>query len=488
MARPRRNDFLIPTLGVLFDAVGIEIAFLFSYWLRFQTSALTFLPLNEVVPPFHSYVYTSFIVIPVWLLLMNVRQMYGARRLVSVSEEFTNVIKAVTLGMLIVMSAAFFYRLFSYSRVVFVLLWAISIVTLILGRSALLAIERALYRRGRELRNVVIIGNGDIANRIFVTLSNHPLLGYRITGYFSDEPAQAETVLGSQQYLGTLREAPGCLSSLRVELALLALGYADHPKLMRLVEECEGINIEFLLVPDVINLMASGASMKEIEGIPFLKLKGVPMTTWGRILKRTFDIAVSSLILVLFSPIFLLIAIAIKLASPGPVFFSQDRVGVDGKRFRMVKFRSMTVGAERHDKDAGLGVPNDPRVTSIGKILRRTSLDEFPQLVNVLRGEMSLVGPRPERPYFVEQFKDNVPKYLDRHRMKTGMTGWAQVNGLRGDSSLEERIKYDIYYIENWSMGFDARILLKTVGALFASRKPAPTEKSPVTVLHEEEV
>jgi exopolysaccharide biosynthesis polyprenyl glycosylphosphotransferase len=213
--------------------------------------------------------------------------------------------------------------------------------------------------------------------------------------------------------------------------------------------------------------MTGGMIVKEVEGIPFIKIKGVPMTTWGRLSKRTFDFVFSSLSLLLFSPILFIIAIVIKLGSKGPIFFIQDRIGLDGKHFQMIKFRSMITGAEKYDEQAGLGIQNDPRRTWIGKLLRRTSLDELPQLINVWKGEMSLVGPRPERPYFVEQFKSLVPKYLDRHRVKTGVTGWAQVNGFRGDSSLDERIKYDIYYIENWSFWFDIKILLKTIRVVF---------------------
>jgi len=206
--------------------------------------------------------------------------------------------------------------------------------------------------------------------------------------------------------------------------------------------------------------------VKEIEGIPFIKIKGVPITTWGRIMKRAFDFVLSSLFIALGSLFFVLIAVAIKLSSKGPVFFKQERIGFDGEPFNMIKFRTMKVGAEKFDNQAGLGIKDDPRQTSIGSFLRKTSLDELPQLFNVLKGEMSLVGPRPERTFYVEKFKDIIPKYLDRHRVKTGMTGWAQINGFRGDTSLEERIRYDLYYIENWSLGLDLKILFKTVGAV----------------------
>ncbi|TAK56780.1 MAG: exopolysaccharide biosynthesis polyprenyl glycosylphosphotransferase, partial [Bacteroidetes bacterium] len=251
-----------------------------------------------------------------------------------------------------------------------------------------------------------------------------------------------------------------------IELVLIALNLEEHNALQKLLKECEGINVEFLMLPDMMELLASGMQVKEIEGIPFIKIKGVPITTWGRIMKRGFDIVFSFLFLVCSSWLFVIIAIGIKLTSKGKVFFKQERIGFDGEPFYMLKFRSMREGAEKFDKQVGLGVQNDPRQTAIGKFLRRTSLDELPQLLNVLKGEMSLVGPRPERTFYVEKFKEVIPKYLDRHRVKTGMTGWAQIHGLRGDTSLEERIKYDLYYIENWSLGLDIEILFKTVGTV----------------------
>lgn len=477
MAQPRRNDFLIPTLAVVFDAIAIEGSFLFSYWLRFNTDLLNFLPLTEETPPFMGYFYGSLFVVPVWLLIFKSRNMYGARRNVALSDEFFNIIKLVTLGMLVVMSAAFFYRDFSYSRIVFGLLWITSTLTIFAGRFCLYHIEKTIYRRGRELRNAVIIGNNETANLIYQTLHNHSLLGYRLVGYFADQLFAAtlqdekNTTIGLRDlpYLGKIHDAPRKMITEHVELALISLNYNDHPKLYDLVRECEGVNVEFMMVPDVLEIMASGMQVKEIEGIPFIKIKGIPMTTWGRIIKRAFDLVFSGVLLILLSPSLLIIAILIKLDSKGPVFFRQERIGMDGKKFEMLKFRSMKTEAEKETGPVW-AKEDDPRRTMIGSFLRRTSIDELPQLINVLKGEMSIVGPRPERPYFVEQYKSLVPKYLDRHRVKTGMTGWAQVNGLRGNTSLEERIKYDIYYIENWSLWFDIKIILRTIRAVVFSK------------------
>lgn len=466
MSRPRSTDVLIPALGVLLDALTIEAAFLVAYWLRFNTAVISFLPLTEDTPPMGAYLSASAVIIPVWLLLFRSAGMYGARRNVGLADEFLHIVRVLALGMLIVMSAAFFYRAFSFSRVVVVLLYGTSVLSVFAGRVILRRIEISLYRSGRELRNAVIVGSNEMAGRIYGVLHNHPLLGYRISGYFAESPADPGSPLAKAPRLGTLADVPGRLSAESIELALIALPHAEHGKLYALVEECEGVNVEFMMVPDMLELLAANMKMREIEGIPFIRLKGNPLTAWGRITKRLFDAVGSASLLVAASPLLLGAALAVRLGSPGPVFFRQERLGLDGKRFLMIKFRTMVAGAEKQDRDAGLGIPDDPRQTGVGRFLRRTSIDELPQLLNVLRGEMSLVGPRPERTFFVEQFKDRIPKYLDRHRVKTGMTGWAQVNGLRGNSSLEERIKYDIYYIENWSLGFDIKILMKTAGAL----------------------
>ena len=465
MPTARRNDILIPTLAVLFDAIAIESAFLISYWMRFHTGLLNFLPLTEAEPPLDGYIYGSLVVIPVWLLIFRTRRMYGPRRNVSLDNEFFNILWLATVGMMVVMSGAFFYRAFSYSRIVFGLLWIDSIIFIFIGRVVLSGVERQLYASGRDLRDAVIIGSNETAERICSLLHDHPLLGYRLVGYFADSPGGPDRPLAGAAYLGTVAEAPVKLSAEGIGLALIALRHDEHQKLYRLVQECEGLNIEFLLVPDVLELMTSRVALQEIEGVPFIRIKGVPMTSWGQITKRSFDLVVASAVSLVCLPLVPFIWLAIRLDSAGPILFVQKRVGLDGKVFSMVKFRSMVLDAEKETGPVWAS-RDDPRQTKVGRVLRRFSLDELPQLINVIRGEMSLVGPRPERPDFVERFKTLVPKYLDRHRLKAGMTGWAQVNGLRGGSSLEERVKYDIYYIENWSLILDIKVILKTFAAV----------------------
>jgi Undecaprenyl-phosphate glucose phosphotransferase len=467
-----RADFVVPLLLVLLDALAIEAAFLASYVLRFHTGlfdALGFV--KENAPPVQAYLLGSLVVIVVWLMLFDSRNMYGARRNVTLADELLNIIRVVSLGMLIVMSAAFFYRAFSYSRVVFGLLWVTAIAFIYAGRVCMRVYERSLYRRGRHLQPAVIFGNNRVAGEVYRRLNHHSSFGIAIAGYFSETPADGPHPLSTAPYLGTVQEAPAFIRERRIRLGFIALQFDEHADFLNLVSGCEGVNIEFMMVPDILGVLTSQVKVRELEGIPFLKIKGIPLTAWGRVTKRSFDLAVSGLTLLLLSPLLLVIAALVKLDSRGPVLFRQQRVGLDGHPFTMYKFRSMRVGSEKFDAEAGLGLKSDPRRTRIGKFLRSTSLDELPQLMNVLKGEMSLVGPRPERSRYVQEFGAVVPKYLDRHRVKTGVTGWAQVNGLRGDTSIEERVKYDLYYIENWSLALDIKILLRTVRAAFASHE-----------------
>ena len=469
MSAHRRGDYVIPLVSVAADALAIEAAFLLAYWLRFRSGAIGGGP----APRIEGYLVGSIVIVAVWLMLFQGRRMYGARRSVSLADETVSVVKVVSTGMLVVMSAAFFYRDFSYSRVVFAMLWVFATLFLVCARGAVQAVERSLYRKGRHLQEAILLGSDERAAGVYARLQGHPSFGFNILGYFADVPAAPGLPLSAASRLGRLADAPAFIRARGTELAFIALRTEDHPALFDLIAECEGVNVEFMMVPDVLEILTSRVQVRELEGIPFLLVKGMPFTAWGRILKRTFDVAVAALTLAVLSPLMGLIAAAIRLDSRGPVFFTQRRVGLDGREFTMYKFRSMRQGSERSDASAGLGIPNDPRRTRVGAFLRRTSLDELPQLVNVLTGDMSLVGPRPERTRFVEEFRRVVPKYLDRHRVKTGLTGWAQVNGLRGDTSIEERIKYDLYYIENWSLAFDVRILLRTLRAAFTSRENA---------------
>ncbi len=465
-SKSRSGDFLVSLRTLAVDAVAIECAFLFSYWLRFNSPLFELLGYTrEPAPDFRTYLLGSLFVIAAWHLLFHSQRMYNARRSVTLADELFGIVKVISLGMLIVATGAFLYREFSFSRIVFLLLWFNALAFVFCGRATLLWFERKAYARGRHLRQAVILGNDSLAADLYQRLHRHRSFGFQILGYFAERPAEQRLSLPADQYLGSIAVAPGFIRTRGVDLAFIALRSEDHRVLFDFISECEGLNIDFMMVPDVLEVLTSQMKLTELEGIPLLKIKSVPFTMWGRVLKRSVDLCVSLILLALLSPLFALIAALIKLDSRGPVFFKQERVGLDGRKFLMFKFRSMKTGSEQFEQSVVLGIRDDPRRTRVGIWLRKSSIDEIPQLLNVLRGEMSLVGPRPERTTYVQKFQEIIPRYIDRHRVKTGITGWAQVNGSRGDSSIEERVRYDLYYIENWSLTLDLKILLRTIRA-----------------------
>jgi len=459
-----RKDFLIPFITVVADVLAIETAFLFSYWLRFYSPLTELYPVTKGFPPLTAYLLGALVVIPAWLFLFNSRRMYSSRRVLYFSDEFFAIVRVVFVGMLLVMAGAFFYREFSYSRLVFVLLGINAIILISLGRFAVMKFEQHWYARGRDTKGVVIVGNSQTAKRILERVRGVPSLGYRVIGFFANE-SDGPLTSAEAEHLGKISDAAEYIRTHRIDVAMVALSSNEHPLLFELVRQCEGFNTEIMMVPDMLEMMTSRVRIRELEGIPFIPIKEVPLTTWNLIIKRSFDIVTSGLILVASVPLFFFIVLLIKLTSKGPVFYYQERTGLDGKSFKVMKFRSMRIDAEAVSGPVW-AQKNDPRTTPIGKFLRRWSLDEIPQFINVLKGDMSIVGPRPERPHFVAQFQKEIPKYLDRHRVKTGITGWAQVNGLRGNTPIDERTKYDIYYVENWSLVFDMKIILKTARAI----------------------
>jgi exopolysaccharide biosynthesis polyprenyl glycosylphosphotransferase len=464
MQKQRRQDFLIPLLTVLIDAAAFEASFLFAYWLRFLSSFTHLIPVTYGIPPLQEYISSSLAIIPVWLLLFHSRRLYQPRRVTYFSDEFFALVRIITIGMLVVMAGAFFYRAFSFSRVVFAIIGLSTVAFVSLGRFSLMKFEQWWYKQGHDLKRVLIVGTNPAACKIFQALTSNRSLGYEALGYCSLNGLQEES-MPNIPCLGSISSVPNLITSQDINIVLLALDEKEHTHLYDLVSDCQGLNVEMMMVPDILELMTSLVQIKHIEGIPFLGIKSPALSTWNAIIKRLFDLTFSSFILLATSPISLIIAILIKLDSRGPIFYFQERVGLDGTVFHVVKFRSMRVDAEQSTGPVW-SQKNDPRTTRIGKYLRRLSLDELPQLLNVLKGDMSIVGPRPERQHFVEQFKKEVPRYLERHRVRTGMTGWAQVNGLRGNAPITERTKYDIYYIENWSLTFDFKIILKTIHAV----------------------
>lgn len=441
-----------------------------GYLIRFYTPFTKVFPVTEGYPELSSYVILSLMVIPIWLLIFHSRLMYRQRRVVFIFDEFFLIVRLVTFSIIFSFGFVFFYRVFPYSRLVFVLIWVTSIILITFGRYLLIKFEKALYRKGKGLKDTLIIGNTEFARDIYKNFSNHTYAGFNIVGYIEDNNPPEKNLLEGNVKAGTISQLSEILKEKRIESVLVAIPSTEHDKLFEIMHACEGENVELLMVPDFLETITSTMRVQEIDGIPFLRIKGVPMNLWNRIMKRIFDIASSSLIILISSPLLISIALLVKLTSKGPIFYYQERLSITGRKFHMIKFRSMIHDAEKHT-GAVYVRKEDARLTLIGKYLRKYSLDELPQFFNVLRGEMSIVGPRPEREHFINVLKEKIPKYMERHRVKCGITGWAQVNGLRGsDTSLEKRIEYDIYYIEHWSIVFDLKIILKTIKEMFFSK------------------
>jgi exopolysaccharide biosynthesis polyprenyl glycosylphosphotransferase len=395
------------------------------------------------------------------MVVFALRRLYIPRRGFGRVDLLYQVAAAVGLGWLGALSVTLLvYRFLEPPRLMLVY-WALLSIGLVwLARSILDGLLREAHRRGRDLVRVLIVGDGEAAELVQAKIEAAPELGYRVAGFIGRSDARVRPILGD---LGSV--APVVLQHHIGEVIIASPG-VSHPKLVEIVTSCTRQGVDIKIFPDIFELMAREVETSELTGLPLMRVRDVALRGWMRFLKRALDVSISWTALVLLSPFLLLTALLVKLTSPdGPVLHVQERVGLDGRPFQMLKFRSMRPDAEA-DSGPVWTVPDDPRRTRLGAFIRRWSLDEFPQLINVLLGEMSLVGPRPERPEFVAQFADLVPRYPERHMEKAGLTGWAQVNGLRGQTSIVERTEYDLFYVETWSLAFDIKIILKTLAAV----------------------
>lgn len=372
--------------------------------------------------------------------------------------------------------ATFFFAGAEPAREVSADLWRSTIAYWALSSMALIWLERVLVdtvlrlarRRGFDSVRVLIVGAGEAGQIVLDKIQHAPELGYRVIG-FVDDTTRAERIAGVP-VLGRQRDVPGLVDAYELSEIIIAAPELSQRELLELVSSVPRGQVNIKVFPDIFQIMSSEVTTSELTGLPMMRVRDVALRGWNLRLKRGLDLVVAAVALVLLSPLLMLLALLVKLSSGrGPVFYVQERVGLDGRPFRLVKFRSM-----RPDAEAQTGPkwadPDDDRRTRLGTLLRRWSLDELPQLVNVLVGEMSLVGPRPERPHFVAQFSQHIPRYTERHNEKAGMTGWAQVNGLRGQTSIEERTKYDLFYVEHWSLAFDIKIMLKTIGTVLRDK------------------
>jgi Undecaprenyl-phosphate glucose phosphotransferase len=452
----KAHSRLFEHLTLATDVVLIALCWVTAYVVRFYVAGPPLV--TPEVPPLREYLFQLAPIVIVWAVAFRWFDLYRPRRLGTYVSEWVDVAKASTLGVLVLIAIMqFVFRKVEYSRVVIVYFWALSIVAVSLWRAAFREGLRFARRHGVNLRRALVVGGGPGAADLFGALRRRPDVGVHMLGIVGDKGDGVDAA-----WLGGFEDLRAILDREPVDLVLIALPHTESGRLPAILSDIGDDPVGIHLLPDVYGLVSMRGGIEEFEGVPIIHLRESPLYGWNGVIKRGLDLVVGSLALVVLSPVLLVIAAAVKLTSAGPTLLRQERMGLDGRAFAMLKFRTMRADAEAESGPVWTA-PDDARRTAIGAVLRRFSLDELPQLLNVLRGEMSLVGPRPERPVFVETFRHRIPGYMLRHKVKAGMTGWAQINGWRGNTSLEKRIECDLYYIERWSLGFDLAILVKTI-------------------------
>lgn len=457
----RRHSEIFRTVLLLADVLLVVASWLGAYALRFHSG----LDAPRGVPPLEPYLVAFALIVPLWAWVFRSRGLYAPRRTDSTLAEIGSVLAGATTVVVLLVVATFFVRSYFFSRGVIVLFWVLSIASVSSFRVVAREFLRVLHRNGRNLSSVLVVGAGPLAEQVIDRVHEHPETGLRVVGVLGNDPRVPR--VGGVPVLGRYEQVRKVLALCGASQVVLALPREDQEQLEALLNELDDELVDLRLVPDLLHVATLHSSVEDFDGLPMISLRDSPLVGWSAIQKRVFDIVVSALLLAAVSPLLAALALLIRFTSGAPVLYVQDRMGLDGRVFRMLKFRTMVRDAEREGPVWARTA--DPRTTRVGGFLRHTGFDELPQLWNVLRGDMSLVGPRPERPVFIEQFRREVPGYMLRHKVKAGLTGWAQVHRWRGDTSVHERIEHDLYYIRNWSLGLDVRILLMT---LWRSRVP----------------
>lgn len=452
----RKGEIIFFLLPVILDALFIVIAFSISYWLRFYS--LLF-PLSKEIPTIIPYLLLSLFTLVLWTTLFYLSGLYDTKKVWGIFDEIYDVLKNIIIGVLILLAPIFFYRTFTFSRLVILFACILSGILIILNKIFMRWLRILLCRKGIGVKNTCIIGTHERAKEVIEKFKKSRIVRYKLVGQIikkGEEPSPDLPVLGDPHDIQKI------IIENKIDLLIITFPLSHYKETAKLLLRCAGLPVELRFVPDPYELLTSRIGYYDLGGFVLLGLREFPLSDWDILLKRTFDIVVSGLLIITFFPIGLIISISIKFSSPGPVFYRQKRVGKDGKLFNILKFRSMVSNAEQLTGPI-FATSSDSRTTRIGRIIRRWSIDELPQFINVFVGHMSIVGPRPERPEFVEKFSEEIHRYLERHKLSPGITGWAQINGLRGDTSIKERVKYDLYYIENWSFNSDIKICLKTL-------------------------
>lgn len=447
---------------VVLDAAVIAV----SYGLAWLLMINGFVPTKGDPLRAEFYLMALLIVVPVYLFLYAVFQLYTPKRIQGRRLEFANICKANSIGLLmftlvlyLISKNPFWYN---FSRPMIIYFFVINIVLETAERNAIRAFLRSMRAKGYNLKHILLVGYSRAAEGYIDRVKQNPEWGYHIAGILDDHKALGEDYKGIR-VLGTIGELNSILDMNVLDEIAITLSIKEFGNLGEIVAACEKSGVHTKFIPDYNNIIPTRPYMEDLLGLPVIHIRHVPLTNGlNKFMKRTVDIFGAIVAIILFSPVMLAAAVLVKITSPGPVIYCQERVGLHNRPFKMYKFRSMEVQAPTEEKSKWT-TPHDPRVTPVGRFIRKTSIDEMPQFFNVLKGDMSLVGPRPERPFFVEKFKEEIPRYMVKHQVRPGLTGWAQINGYRGDTSITKRIECDLYYIENWTLGLDFKILFLTV-------------------------
>lgn len=458
----RTHHHFFRLLFQLTDGITVILAWLMAYWVRFVIQP-SWLPAPEAQILSSEYVVVAFGLVLLWFLSLQINGAYKSWRASRLGLELLNVLKASGLAFVVFVAIQHFVAREDLSRATLGLFFVNVSFGLVLTRILLRSTLQQMRAKGWNQRHLVMIGDGRLSEGVERRLRLRPELGFHCSGW-----VRVSGESSGLKCLGEIKDLAKIMAQAQPDVIIIALRNQEGALLDQLLHALGEYNVSVRIVPDVTHYAVLGFEVEEFEGLPVIAINESPLHGWNRILKRLSDIVYALTALLVFAVPMAVITLLIKLGSRGPVLYSQERMGLDGRIFKMWKFRSMRIDAESKS-GAVWAKENDPRVTWIGAILRKTSLDELPQLFNVLMGEMSCVGPRPERPVFVQQFKSQIPGYMLRHKVKAGMTGWAQINGFRGNTSLEGRIQFDLYYISNWSVGFDLKIMFMTVFKGFIS-------------------
>ena len=438
------------------DLALVALCWFAAYFVRFY---LPLVPVTKGTPPLSLYIMLSFLVLIDFAVVLPVSGLYK-RPWAGTGHAIWPVLRAVATAVVVAVTLTWFLRPYDFSRLVFLHFSVFTFGALLVYRPILRRFWRRAYPENAGER-VLVVGAGELAQQVAANIRANPVLGLSLVGFITRDRAKVGHDIEGLPVLGHFSQIGGIAAARQAQVVIIALPLEAHEELPLILEGLSQEMVDVRIVPDLYRFMSLGSTVESFEGMPIIGLRGSRLEGWPRVFKRVVDIVGSLLLITLFSPLMLIIAILVKLTSRGPVLYRQRRMGLDGVEFMMLKFRSMRPKAEA-DTGAVWASPDDPRRTPLGRVLRKTSLDELPQFFNALRGEMSLVGPRPERPELIQQFRSQIPGYMLRHMVKAGITGWAQINGWRGNTDLNKRIEHDLYYIENWSLWFDLKIMLLT--------------------------